>query len=155
MGYTHCFIFHASKRGETEQNEKRYQKAMLDCAKVIRYYSETFGGLAGYTAHSKPYQYGGIEVNGSNRVGACEPLVFREHLKENEGFNFCKTNRHSYDTVVTACLIILKHRLGDLIEVKSDGYVSDWADGLNLARLVLGLKTIEVPQTISEKQRTA
>ena len=36
-------------------------------------------------------------------------------------FDFCKTARKPYDIVVCCLLIILKHRLGNMIEISSDG----------------------------------
>lgn len=148
MGYTHYYRVNAAPKGKATQSEKAYQKAILECAKVIRYYSETFGGLSGFSAHCEPKLYGGLKVNGSERVGSCEDFIMREHLSQNESFNFCKTASYPYDTVVTACLIILKHRLGDLIDVSSDGRQDDWNDGLILARKVLGLKRISIPNSI-------
>lgn len=76
----------------------------------------------------------------------------REHLSQNES-DFCKTNMYPYDTVVTACLIILKHRLGDLIDVASDGRQDDWNDGLILARKITGLKRIQIPNSIQPNVR--
>ena len=152
MGYTHYYSF-ISKRGEAAQTEKKYQRAVNDCAKVIRHYSETFGGLSGYSAHSKTY--GGINVNGSERVGQCETFILREHFSQNDSSNFCKTGRYQYDTVVTACLIILKHRLGDSVRIGSDGYAHEWADGLTLAQKVLGLKTLRLPDSLRVKEKVA
>ena len=153
MGYTHYWSVKKAPKGKATQTEKAYQKAILECAKVIRYYSETFGGLAGYSAHCEPRLYGGLKVNGSNRVGSCEDFVMREHFSENADFEFCKTRQYPYDTVVTACLIILKHRLGPFIDVSSDGRRDDWNDGLILARKVLGLKRIDIPETIQPNVR--
>lgn len=150
MSYTHYWTFDKKRNGKAAQSEKAYQKAILECAKIIRYYSETFGGLSGYTAHSKPYQYGGINTNGSKQDGH-ETFALREHLNQNEAFNFCKTAQKPYDTVVVACLIVLRHRLGDLVDVSSDGRASDWRDGLILAQRVLGLKTLQIPVSIQNK----
>lgn len=146
MGYTHYFSFKGIPRGQATQTEAKYVKAIKECTKVIQHYSKTFGGLSGFSAHSS--KYGGLNVNGSERVGQCEPLVLREHYSQNDPFNFVKTAQYPYDTVVTACLIILKHRLGDLIEVSSDGNADDWNDGLILARSVLGLKTLPLPKSL-------
>jgi hypothetical protein len=35
---------------------------------------------------------------------------------------------------------LLKHRLGDLIDVSSDGDANDWTDGVQLACRITGLK---------------
>lgn len=148
MGYTHYWSFKKPAKGQASKIEKTYQKAILECAKIIRYYSETFGGLSGFSAHCEPKLYGGLKTNGSERVGSCEDFVMREHFSENEDFNFCKTRQYPYDTVVTACLIVLQHRLGPYIEVSSDGRRDDWNDGLILARKVLGLSRIDIPDSI-------
>ena len=146
MGYTHYFSFKKAPRGTAAQTEKLYQKAIKECTKVIRDYSDTFGGLSGYSAFSD--KYGGVKVNGSERVGQCEDFILREHFSQNDAFNFCKTGMHPYDTVVTACLIILKHRLGDLVDVSSDGRQDDWNDGLILAQKVLSIKKIQIPDSV-------
>lgn len=39
-----------------------------------------------------------------------------------EGFNFCKTARKSYDIVVCKVLFIIKHYFGDEIKLSSDGF---------------------------------
>jgi len=153
MGYTHYWTF-TSNRGKTAQMEKKYQVAIKKCAKVIRAYSTEFGGLSGYTAHDKTGRYGGLKVNGS-REYAHEDFAMREHLSENESFGFCKTAQKPYDTVVVACLIILKHCLGDSIEVSSDGNASEWANGLTLAKQVLGLKTLRIPLNIRPRVKVA
>jgi len=154
MGYTHYFTFNAATKGEAKKAEKLYQLAVKDCAKIIKAYSLANGGLAGYTAHTKIGEYGGIEVNGSRENGH-EPFILREHFNENEEFSFCKTAQKPYDVVVVACLIALKNRLGNLIEVSSDGEVEDWADGLALAERVLKRKSLAVPMSIGQKKLTA
>lgn len=155
MGYTHYWTFKKPKRGETKEVEKRYQAAVLDCARIIKTYYDANGGLSGVTAHTKLGEYGGILVNGKGD-DAHEDFSLREHFKKNfdiqfyhnPGFNFCKTARKPYDVVVTACLIVLKHRLGDYIDVSSDGYQHDWEAGLELAKRVLKLKTLTIPDTL-------
>jgi len=153
MGYTHYWTFKKPKRGDAEKTEKLYQRAIKDCAKIIKTYYDANGGLSGYTAHTPIGTYGGILVNGAGD-DAHEPFELREHFKQNfenkfkEGFNFCKTARKPYDVVVTACLIVLKHRLGDYINVSSDGYQHEWEEGLELAKRVLKLKTLTIPDTL-------
>jgi len=154
MGYTHYFTFNAANKGEAKKAEKLYQLAVKDCAKIIKAYSLANGGLAGYTAHTKLGEYSGIEVNGSRENGH-EPFILREHFNENEGFNCCKTAQKPYDRVVVACLIALKNRLGDLVEVSSDGEVQDWAEGLALAERVLKRKSLAVPMSIGQEKLTA
>jgi hypothetical protein len=71
-----------------------------------------------------------------NGVGddSCETFDF----PPSRSSDFCKTNGHPYDVVVTACLAIAKHRLGDDLEVSSDGETDDWARGVALASKILG-----------------
>lgn len=54
--------------------------------------------------------------------------------KGNKLFEFCKTARKEYDTVVVACLIILKHHFGNDVVVQSDGYADEWQIGLNAVK---------------------
>lgn len=157
MGYTHYWTLKKAKRGQSAQLEKDYQRAILDCAKIVKAYYKANGGLSGYTAHTPlPFSvgaYGGLEVNGKGD-DAHEPFVLREHFSQNlerDGFSFCKTARKPYDAVVTACLIVLKYHLGDNIDVSSDGNCCDWVEGLELAKRVLKKKTLEIPITITRE----
>lgn len=151
MGYTHYFKFAKAPKGQAWPLEKTYRKAIAECTKVIKHYSETFGGLSGFSAHAEIGRYGGLAVNGSARVGGCETFELPEHFNETQVLDgFVKTNRLPYDTVVTACLIILKHRLGDVLHVSSDGRQDDWNDGLTLAKHVLKLKNLNIPDGINK-----
>ena len=158
MGYTHYFTFKVPKGIKAAKLEADYQAAILECAKVAKAFNQecsdkglTDARLAGYTAHTKIGQYGGIELNGKGEL-AHESFTLREHFKQNldgfgNGFAFCKTARKPYDTVVVACLSILKYRLGDAIEVSSDGEAGDWVNGVLLARRTLKRK---VPNPIGK-----
>ena len=80
-----------------------------------------------------------IFINGVG-ANAHEAFVI---TSEDVGFNFCKTARKPYDTVVTAILIHLKQSLGSLAVVTSDGDWSDWEGGRLLYETVYD-KNIEV-----------
>ncbi len=144
MGYTHYFKFKKAPAKKAAQVEALYKKTLTECQKIVLFYSKTNGGLSGYSAHSKLSAYGGLNFNGSGENGH-ETFVLREHYSENESFNFCKTAQKPYDVVVTACLIVLAHRLKGLIEVSSDGRAEDFTAGLDLAKTVLKLKTLKIP----------
>lgn len=160
MGYTHYWEFKRPKqvKGNAEEAEKQYQLAVRQCQRIIRYYNKHVKALdpkhpdrlAGYSAHCKVNQYGGIDFNGTGDLGH-ENFVLREHFSQcfdhprRPGFNFCKTARKPYDRVVVACLATLKHYLGDLIDVDSDGDFDDWFDGVALAKEALRIKSIENP----------
>lgn len=147
MGYTHYWDFKPAPRGQAKAVEQKYIKALLDCQRIVLAYSKVNGGLSGFSAHTKLGEYGGLKLNGSG-PDAHEDFVLREHYKQNEGGGFCKTAGKPYDTVVVACLIVLKHRLGAQFEAHSDGEHADWAAGLQLAKSILGLKTLKIPETI-------
>lgn len=170
MGYTHYFTFKVPKGIKAATLEANYQAAILECAKVAHEYNAecadkglTDARLAGYTAHTKLGAYGGVELNGKGDLGH-EFFTLREHFKQNlegfgGGFHFCKTARKPYDTVIVACLAILKYRLGNAIEVSTDGQAGDWVNGVLLARRVIRRKVpnpiakvkASVPETNSSK----
>jgi len=83
-------------------------------------------------------KYRGISLNGTKEFGH-ESFNLPEFFSA--GSDFCKTARKPYDTVVVACLIVLKHYLGDNVRVASDGDSEDWDSGLFLARMALRIKT--------------
>jgi hypothetical protein len=153
MGYTHYWTFKKPSlvKGNVDRVEATYKTAIAECAKIARVYNaecKTKGldgeRLSGFTAHTRANKYGGLEINGK-ADNAHEPFTMREHYRQNfwglwHGFEFCKTAQKPYDVVVTACLAVLKHRLGDLIDVSSDGRATDWIDGVKLARRITGLK---------------
>jgi hypothetical protein len=149
MGYTHYWTFKSAPRGAADKTEIAYQTAIAECAKIARIYNaeckkelREYDRLSGFSAHTAPNKYGGLEINGKGDQ-AHEPFTMREHYRQNlevDAFNFCKTALKPYDVVVTACLAVLKHRLGDLIEVSSDGRAIDWSDGVQLARRITKLK---------------
>lgn len=157
MGYTHYWTFKPAPRGKANQVELKYQLAIKECAKLARVWNDTckaegrdWERLSGYTAHVKPGAYGGIHLNGKGPE-AHEDFIMREHFNQNEGFNFCKTARKPYDTVITACLAVFKYRLGECLEVSSDGNAEDWDAGVTFARTVLKRK---VPNPIAPSEPT-
>lgn len=153
MGYTHYWTFKAPKRGTTKQVNAAFDQAVKACQKLVFNYNSTRTDetrLAGYTAHTKPGQYGGLRFNGTGELSH-EDFIILEHYKNNLEPNysgFCKTNQKPYDKVVVACLCVLKHYLGDNIDVGSDGNSLHWIAGLELARKSTGIKAIKLPNGI-------
>jgi hypothetical protein len=159
MGYTHYWTFKKPAKGKADETEALYQKAIKDIASIALHWNATCifdsDRLSGYTAHVKSNKYGGVKINGK-KENAHEDFILREHYKENlEGSNgiggyhnpmhFCKTAQKPYDDVIVASLIVLKHYLGDLIEVSSDGRFEDWENGLQLAKRVLKRRLLKIP----------
>ena len=154
MGYTHYWTFKPIPRGQAKLIEQRYQLAVRQCTRVIQVYNKQFPKgddrrLSGFSAHVKIGEYGGINFNGCLH-NAHETFTMREHYKQNleHSDNFCKTGRTPYDAVVVACLCIMKHYLGDLFEVASDGYMQDWFEGFFLAKRILRMINIQIPLNI-------
>jgi hypothetical protein len=154
MGYTHYYTT-VQVKGRAKQNEAAYQKAIMQCNKVIKGYNKAIkeidpkhpDRLSGFSAYAKGY--GGLNVNGTEELSH-EDFIMREHFNQNES-EFCKTNQKPYDVIVVACLIILKHYLKVAIQVASDGDRSDWIDGLDLAIKFTGLKSLKIPHTITSR----
>jgi hypothetical protein len=65
------------------------------------------------------------------------------------GFNFCKTGRRPYDTVVVAILCAINAICSEDFDIGSDGITSDWMEGLALAQKVS--EKFGIPNTIGER----
>ena len=134
MGLTQYYSFEVNKKGM----ERKYQRAIFKCAQLVRAYSEKYGGISGFTAHTEPGLYKGLHINGSKNSGRCEDFVLAERFKDNEAHTFCKTNGHEYDILVVACLHILKHELGEAFSWSSDHRPEHLLPGKQLAQKVIG-----------------
>jgi len=142
MGYTHYWTFKPVKRGQTKQVNAAYKAAITDCNKVISFWQSMANDedrLSGYSAHEAPGTYLGVNFNGKQEL-AHEDFVLRDFYKNNGQGGFCKTAQKPYDTVVTACLAILKHHLRDQIVVDSDGRPKDFNKGLGLVIAALNYR---------------
>jgi len=62
------------------------------------------------------------------------------HAKSNKGFDFTKTAGKPYDAFVTAMLIWLETNFPKHITVRSDGEISDWQEGMDLAIQTFGIE---------------
>ncbi len=84
-------------------------------------------------------RFNGVEHDGHETFYIAQE--FDEHYRQPDDdgklFAFCKTARKPYDTAVTACLIVLKHHLGDAIRLSSDGDPEDWETALETVQAVL------------------
>lgn len=156
MGYTHYWSFDF-KAGKAQDMEAKYQQAILECQRFIyktaqenrKLYGSSM--LAGFPAHTKPGRYGGLKLNGKSGDD-CEDFALREHFKQNDESNFCKTRRYYYDDVVKVCLLILKYRLGDAMTLNSDGDSSEWTEAQTSASKFLRRK-VTIPDTIIDFEK--
>jgi hypothetical protein len=158
VGYTHYWSFNMKRSftaGKAQDLEAKYQQAIMECQRFIYKTAEEnrklFGSsmLAGFPAHTKPGTYGGLKLNGKSGDD-CEDFALREHFKQNDESNFCKTGRYYYDEVVQVCLLILKYRLGDAMTLTSDGDSSEWMGAQIVASKFLRRK-VKIPSTIRDR----
>lgn len=121
MGWTHNW------QRPSELPADAFAAAAGDCARIAEVLS---CNLAGSDGTGEPV-FGSdlIEFNGP-QPDCCEPFRFAVHEIDRRGrelvCSFCKTQRMPYDLAVQCALIILKHHLGELIDVGSDGSEDDW-----------------------------
>ncbi len=136
MGYTHSW------RRPRALDFAAFMAASADCAKVAELAAARGIELAGWDGSGEPtFEPAIVAFNGLGEASHetfAVPCVSdaREHEgMEPEGmvFEFCKTNRKPYDAAVTACLLVLKHHLGDAILVTSNGGIGEWQAGIELA----------------------
>lgn len=77
-----------------------------------------------------------VEKTWNYRFNRETPLGEVGHNRPNTYWNFCKTNRHPYDVVVSACLCVMAERSG--VQVSGDGDEVIWVEGAKWASRVLG-----------------
>lgn len=161
MGHTNYFQFNIPIGVKASTLETKYRQAIIECSKLALAWNAEckvngtdWARLSGYTAHTKPGAYGGVDLNGKGSESA-ESFSLREHFRQNTELDFtpfCKTYQRPYDTVVKACLALLKHRLGNAISVSSDGRVEDWNEGVLFARRITRLS---IPNPLDTKRAYA
>lgn len=124
MGYTNYWQFDLKTlKKHKKRNEEKYQAAIIECQKAVRYIKENIVNLSGYSAHCDIGKYGGINLNGVQSDGH-ETFVLRESLFDNEEFEFCKTARKEYDIAVKVCLLIMVSAFKDKIDFSFDDDLS-------------------------------
>lgn len=68
--------------------------------------------------------------------------------KNNQSFNFCKTQYRPYDLAVCSVLLLLHHHAPDFHDISSDGDFNDWKEAMTLNASVFN-KAYELPHSIS------
>jgi len=136
MGYTH----HWYQDGELDAD--KFKKASADCKKLCKGSSIQFeyddNKLPIFT--NEQIRFNGIGEDGYE-IFFIERVYKSSYPQTNRSgryYSFCKTAQKLYDRYVVACLIILKHYLGDSISISSDGDIDDWSEGKTLCIQVLG-----------------
>lgn len=132
MGYTHYF-------GPTDFKPTDFKLLIVKSREVIRIVTEEM---------EIPLAY---EYDETDKPPVCEGETIRFNgvdddghetfmLEQNSKWTFCKTACKPYDIAVVAILCLAHHYTnynGSVaLHVSSDGDVSDWEDGLELARRI-------------------
>ena len=137
--YTHYFSIDTKKISQA-----RWERVCRTISLMVYEYGQEHGGIAGFSAHSKPGKYGGVSFNGSRSNGH-EPFELRAEIDKQEGRGFCKTARKPYDVLVVAALCTLQLEFGaELVKVGSDGDYPEWVAGAEYASRILGVR-VPVP----------
>jgi hypothetical protein len=127
MGYTHYWYY---KPSNTKGEEEGFTRATQRISAYANYLQAQGINICG------PFGTGKAEIdpqhvrfNGDKATGRNHE-TFSVQLGEilpNEGFNFCKTARKPYDTLVCLSLLALQEELGeDTFHYASDGNDGDW-----------------------------
>ena len=132
MGYTHYWKITQRLDSPDEFQNVRWYDFLEDVEQIISFgYSHFEYQVADPMGERlQDYEISDkyIALNGFGSE-AHESFVFTPDVID---FDFCKTARKPYDTVVTAILILAKETFGEAIQINTDGYNADWQDGFDL-----------------------
>jgi hypothetical protein len=125
MGYTHYFTQPA------DFTDSQWTAVQTDVQAI----TDTYLGYA--------YELN-IDRDAISVDGGCETLViYREIPVHNQGgWDFCKTNHHPYDAIVTAILLRLVYAYN--YTVSSDGSWLDWQEGRDLYKATFNAEPTDV-----------
>jgi hypothetical protein len=133
MGWTHYW------KRDPEVDLGPFKLASMDCKRIFAVIDVPLSG---------PESFGEPEINEHEikfngiKGQDCELFTVRaEECPRNPGraiFTYCKTENLPYDLCVKCALVILKHHLGDHIQVMSDGSDKDWQDAKHICFTHLG-----------------
>ena len=125
MGYTHYFRSNPSGQADWFPAEQlTWDIAYAEAEKIVKESSIQL------EKNDWSPTYDAILVS-----GGCETLVIPRLVDNLRDFDFCKTRRYGYDTVVTAVLAVMAET--GIITVSSDGLRRDWREGVELASKIL------------------
>lgn len=118
MGYTHYWEIHSA----LDTPDQNHHVAWYDFIGEVHKLEDAFQQaepICGETTIEAVY------VNGIAEEGH-EDFVLTPEVT---GFDFCKTARKPYDTLVTAILLLAKDTFGERISIRSDGNDEEWQAG--------------------------
>ena len=144
MGYTHYWTLTSGF------DPDQFAAATQDITRVIYQSEIPCAGPAGHPESQPEISPTRIALNGVNRnctcpmdsVQACPNSCLYEGVQKDDShetfvveatepmWNFCKTDRKPYDTLVGTCLLILQYHLPEHFQFTSDGdWDQEWAYG--------------------------
>ena len=166
MGYTHYFTQTRDFTDKEWRSITAFSGNLLknnDAKKVIDHKHDQKLEI-----NNKTILFNGIK-NDSHETFVLDKLKGRhpdyytpKEIREAKGvFNFCKTAQKPYDQYVVAFLCGVNVLAPGALHITSDGWKSEWKDGLNLAQYICGngdfesyrkaVATINIPQGIEEE----
>jgi len=151
MGYTNYWYYQPTGTTKEEQSfaraSQRIQayKNFLEGSGVI-----ISGPLGEEEAIITPQE---VRFNGHKATGNSHETFSVELGKQDhdEGFNFCKTARKPYDTLVCLALIAFRDELGEeIFHYASDGDDSDWSKAYEIYEIFHDLPAPRLAQESAE-----
>ena len=154
MGYTHYWTISLGDDEETwgRALEAGIKIALASPVPLRREYDEDAPPALG-----DGIRFNGVGEDGhetfvipANTVDGSAP---RYPGQRTPGWDFCKTAQKPYDLIVVAVLATLTHYAPDSFSCSSDGWPTDWVDGVRFAREVTGAP-IQIPEGVLSDEGT-
>ena len=125
MGYTH---YYEQKRSFTDAEWSIIVKGWKLISKEAKIYVDDQSELAG----PRLKQY--FDINGFGDDGHENFVLEKEKGFHDIQFSFVKTARKKYDRYVVALLLLINNVAPNAFVVKSDGYLDEWFDGMDILK---------------------
>ena len=140
MGYTHYWVLLPGF------NRDAFAQATQDMAQMIHRSEIPVAGPKGIWGTSPQITPTRVAFNGTNwKTASAVKQVTDQDADwgetnesaepfgidaEQPGWDWCKTRRQPYDSIVAACILVVKHHLPEHLFIKSDGkWDAEWAHG--------------------------
>ena len=131
MGYTH---YYDQKRSFTDDEWSIIVKAWRMISKEAKIYVDDQSKLDANVSKHKQY----FDINGIGDNAHENFVLFKDKGLSTDGYRYgsgaVKTNRKKYDRYVVALLLLINNVAPDAFVVKSDGYLDEWFDGMDIVK---------------------
>lgn len=127
MGYTH---YYDQKRSFTDDEWSIIVKAWRMISKEAKIYVDDQSKLDANVSKHKQY----FDINGIGDNAHENFVLFKEGTLSADGSGSVKTARKKYDRYVVALLLLINNVAPDAFVVKSDGYLDEWFDGMDIVK---------------------